>query len=304
MKKILSHGPGLMIGVPTLGRPVPLDWALAFKSMSPPINYNSSFYLVKGKEVADARNEIAAAALKASSKYLFFLGDDVVCPPHTLRQLIFRMENNPNLGIVGGVYCCKCDPSFPLVFRGNGNGSYWDWKIGEYFEVTGMGMDCTLIRTEIFNKISQPWFKTVDTDKYIDNENSAESWTEDLYFCNKVAEETDYKVFIDSAVICNHWDVYADRAYCLPPDSLPMRRLVTSKEKKFLVLGSVEVENKPDDVELVKFTDSDDCIADYRGSYDALPFDTGQFDRVIVHESIELNKLINSEIQRVTRKVA
>jgi hypothetical protein len=304
MNKILSHGPGLMIGIPTLGRPVPLDWALAFKSMNPPINYNSNFYLVKGKEVADARNEIAENAVKVGAKYLFFLGDDVVCPPHTLRQLIFRLENNANIGIVGGVYCCKCDPSFPLVFRGNGNGAYWDWKIGEFFEVSGLGMDCTLIRTEVFEKVSKPWFKTVDTDDYIDGKNSAEQWTEDLFFLNKVAKETEWKIFCDSAVICNHWDVYADRAYCLPPDSLPMRRLVTSKGKKFLLLGPVIVENKPDDVEVVKFSDNDEDPSDYRGSYNALPFDSGQFDRVIVHDSIELNESITHEVKRVTKVAA
>ena len=43
MKKLLTTGPGILIAIPTLGRPVNLDWALAFKALNPPINYNINF---------------------------------------------------------------------------------------------------------------------------------------------------------------------------------------------------------------------------------------------------------------------
>jgi hypothetical protein len=189
MKEVKHNiGPTLMIAIPTLGRPVPLQWALNFKSMNPPINYNCDFNIVLGKEIGYARNSLAKAALARGCKYLFFLGDDVVAPPHTLRQLIYRMENNPNIDVVGGVYCAKADPPAPLVFVGNGVGSYWDWKIGEFFECTGLGMDCTLIKTDILKKIPEPWFKTVDEDSFADGKPAAEAWTEDLYFCKKVAD--------------------------------------------------------------------------------------------------------------------
>ena len=52
-------GPTLMIAIPTLGRPVPLQWALNFKSMSPPINFNCDFNIVMGKEIGYARNALA-----------------------------------------------------------------------------------------------------------------------------------------------------------------------------------------------------------------------------------------------------
>ena len=46
MKQKLHSGPGLVVGLPTLGRPVTLDWALAFKSLNPPINFNSLFQIL------------------------------------------------------------------------------------------------------------------------------------------------------------------------------------------------------------------------------------------------------------------
>src|ERR1041384_7317 len=123
-------GPTLMIAIPTLGRPVPLQWALNFKSMNPPINYNCDFNIVFGKEIGEARQQLAEAAVQRGCKYIFFLGDDVVAPPHALRQLIYRMENHPEIDVIGGVYVAKADPAAPLVFKGNGAGSYWAWKVG------------------------------------------------------------------------------------------------------------------------------------------------------------------------------
>src|ERR1022692_843858 len=274
-----NSGPGIVIGIPTLGRPVNLEWAMALKSMNPPINFNCVFQILKGQPVDVARNAMAKYAVEAGAKYLFFLGDDVVCPGYTLRQLIFRMEQDPTLGVVGGVYCAKCDPPAPLVFRGNGVGSYWDWKIGEYFEVTGLGMDCTLIRTEILKEIPEPWFKTVEQDQFLDGINNAESWTEDLWFFNQLGQLGKWKVMCDSFVICDHFDIYTGTTYKLPADSLPMRRKVSLKEKKALLLGFTS----GDGLEEYDLTTAGPGEGfDYRVEYGSLPFDKEQFDKVLV----------------------
>jgi hypothetical protein len=301
MKKLNTKGPGLCIGIPTLGRPVSLDWALAFKSLHPPINFNVNFAIIRNQFVAEARNAVAEYALKNECKYLFFLGDDVIVPAHTLRTLIYRLENQLDAGVVGGVYCSKCDPPAPLVFRGNGIGSYWDWKIGEFFECTGLGMDCTIIRTDIFNTLTKPWFKTVDTDQYLDGEHKAESWTEDLFFLKKVLDETEYKIYCDASVICEHQDIYGNRIYRLPKDSLPMRQLGTSKDKRCLVLGPAialtdEITQTHDIVR-----GSNDDMADYRISLDSLPFEKEQFDWVLVTEPQSMLNGSLSEWQRVCR---
>ena len=280
MKKLNTTGPGLLIGIPTLGRPVRLEWAFAFKSLSPPINFNVNFQVIYGKEVAVARNAIAAQAISNDCKYLFFIGDDVVVPAHTLRQLIFRMEQDPDIGVVGGVYCSKTDPPAPLVFVGDGQGSYWDWKVGEFFPCTGLGMDCTLVRVSLLKEIKQDWFKTVDNDNFLDGINSAESWTEDLWFLKRVREETKWKIMCDGSVICDHWDVYGDRCYKLPADSLPMRQKAVYKDKKCLILGP-RIELVDDTYEVVHCGYDG---PDYRLSLDNLPFEKEEFDWVIISE--------------------
>lgn len=297
MKKLLQAGPGLMIGIPTLGRPVPLEWALAFKAMNPPINFNVSFSIVRGKEVADARNLIAQQAVDNDAKYLFFLGDDVEVPAHSLRQLIYRIQNNPKIGVVGGIYCSKCDPPAPLVFRENGRGSYWDWKVGEFFPVTGLGMDCTLIQVDILKEISKPWFKTVDTDGYLDGENKAEQWTEDLYFLNKVKLETDYEIYCDAGVICKHHDVYGGKYYGLPQDCLPMRQMAISSGSKKRLIINADTKREFDGIVDIYFGSED--WHDYRGTPDVLPFDSNYFDEVL---DLSATPQMTEEMTRVTKR--
>ncbi len=291
MKQKLTCGAGLLIGIPTLGRPISLEWALQYKGLNPPINYSVNVMVPWGKPVDQARNEICEEALLKGHKYVFFLSDDVIPPFATLKQLIFRAEQDENLGVVGGVYCSKCDPPAPLVFRGNGVGSYWDWKAGEFFQVTGLGMDCTLIKTDLLRKLPKPWFKTIDDDNFKDAINQAEQWTEDLYFCKKVLEETDYKIWCDSEVICKHIDVYNDKAYSLPSNSLPMRKFNGEKSKQAIDIGCGPVDRSDQfpEYDLVRVDIRDDFEAkpDYRCDVRQLPFEAKSFDLVFSSHVLE-----------------
>ena len=269
------------VGIPTLGRPIPLDWALSFKSLNPPINYNTVIRLIKGEEVAHARQAIAEFAIEKGCKYLFFLGDDVVVPNHTLRSLIYRLEQDTTIAVAGGVYCAKAEPCFPLVFRGLGNGSYWDWKIGEFFEVDALGMDCTLIRTSVLAEMPKPWFKTISDDKFLDGLNEAAEWTEDLYFFNKLKELGLGKVYCDGGIICEHWDIYENKPYGLPKDSLPMRQKLVVKDKRLLMVGP-PIEISDHNFDVTTFGDYE--AADYRGQISALPFGNEFFDWIIVSD--------------------
>jgi hypothetical protein len=278
---------GLLIGIPTLGRLQPLQWGLAFKSLNCPINYNANTMVIYGHPVDEARNVIAKEALRQNAKFLFFLGDDVVVPAHALKSLIYHMEQHPEIGVVGGVYCSKCIPSAPLVFRELGTGSYWDWKVGEFFEVAGLGMDCTLIRTELFTKVSEPWFKTIDSDKFLDAINHADTWTEDLYFLKKVAEETNYKIYCDGSVICDHYD--GNTPYKLPIDSIPMGRMPVAKTKRALDIGCGEINREEQFPEhtLVRVDAREECKPDYRCDIRSLPFGNEEFDLVFASHVLE-----------------
>lgn len=284
---------GLVWGIPHLEtRPPCMDWAFAFKSLNPPINYNVVFSSVRNQPVDRARNLIVAEALKQNAKYVFFHGDDVIVPPHTLRQLIFRMEQDADVAVVGGVYCSKCEPPSPLVFRGNGAGCYWDWKIGEYFEVTGLGMDCTLIRCEVFKDLSEPYFKTVDKDDFLDGVNNAEMWTEDLYFLHQILEfkkkeaARQWKIMCDASIICQHVDVHNGKYYSLPSYSLPTRRF-QNEGKKIVDLGCGPIRREFEEGIPVRVDLDERWEPDYRCDVRSLPFENGEFDIVFSSHVLE-----------------
>ena len=286
-----NPGAGITVCIPTLGRPVNIDWALSLKSLTPPINFNMIQQVLHGLPVAEARNKTIEAALERGHRYIFFLGDDVVVPPDTLKKLIYKMENNKNIGVIGGVYCSKSEPAAPLVFRGNGTGSYWDWRIGEFFEVTGLGMDCTIIRTEMcvdMMKKDPELFKTVDEDQFADGINNASMWTEDLYFLDRVTKETDYKIFCDGSIICDHWEYNQNKYFNLPADSYPLTGIKHEGDKlKAIDLGCGNTRRIIEGYNILRYDISDDGNPDYRGDVRSTPFANSEFDLIFSSHVLE-----------------
>jgi len=272
---------GVAMCVPLAGRPVPVEWAFAFKGIDPPINFNVLHMSTIRMKVDEARNYCAKWSVEQKTKYTFFLGDDVVPPPHVLRRFIYLMDNNPEIDLLSGVYFTKSEPSFPLVFRGNGSGCYWDWRVGELFKVSGCGMDCCCIRTEVFNKMKEPWFLTVKADTYAEDIAKIEVWTEDLYFCDRVEKELgEGRIWVDASIICDHWDVTQMKKYSMPWNCLPATREFAHGNKKILDLGAgnlkiVDPEGIPVRVDL-----REECDPDYRCDVRQLPFADESWDVV------------------------
>lgn len=308
MKPITASGPGLLICVPTLGRPVSLDWAFAWKGLNPPLNYRTEYLRINGKPIDEARNMAAQAAIDMGAKYLYFVGDDTINPSHALKQFIFRMENDPMVGVVGGVYVSKSNPPAPLVFRGNGNGSYWDWKIGEYFECTGLGMDATFIRVELLERLKlddplKPLFRTVDEDKFLDGLNSATQWTEDLYFLDRVKKETSFRIMCDASVLCDHVDtsVIPHKVYSVPNGSLPTRQMLVPKgAKKIIDIGCGHVVKEFPEGPCTRVDIDETCNPDYRADVANLPFDNEEFD--IAYSSHVLEHFAKGRVNELVRE--
>lgn len=272
--------PTLVIGVPYSGRPLPPKLQSSFHSCSPPMNYNTVMLDTWGWPIDMARNSFAEKAIELNSKYLFFWDEDVVLVPHALRELIFMMEHHPECGVIGGIYCLKSERPEPLVFNGVGNGPYWDWKVGEVFECTAIGMGCTLIRLDMLRELEKPWFKSVDDmSAYLDNVRFGEQWTEDLYFCKKVTDSKKWKIYANGQILLQHMDVRTGRTYELPPDSKPMRALEMPASKlKVVDLGCGEDKLKIPGGKVIGVDFRDLEGVDYRCDLHRLPFASGSFD--------------------------
>jgi len=206
--------------------PITPQWHRCRMNLAQPIGYNVAEAYVDGMEVDEARNYAVNRAIEGGYKYLFFLDYDVLVPPKTLRKLVYLAENNPDRYVFGGIYCVKRTPIEPIIWRREfGCGIAWDWKVGTIIDdVVGIGCGCMLIRLSLFEKLSQPWFKT--DEEYIDNGSGGEIMhksTEDLYFCRKMVEETKTFITVDASLLCGHIDNSTGFLYKLSEDTLPFK---------------------------------------------------------------------------------
>lgn len=291
------HRSTLVYAVPFSGRPLPPRLLFAFHGVQVPMNFNTVFLNTVGVPIDHARNSFVEKALEIGAKYLYFWDEDVDVPPQTLRELVYIMDHNPQAAVVGGIYCLKTDRPEPLVFKEVGCGPYWDWKVGEIFEVGAIGMGCTLIRLECFKDLQKPYFQTVDNmEAYLDNVNFGEQWTEDLYFCDKLVKTGKWKILAHGQILPPHINLETGRAYTLPLDSKPMRPLFTGR-KKIVDLGCGPNKFKTPEGPTIGVDARDLEGVDYRCDLRKLPFATGEMD--IVYSSHVLEHFGRNEIDEV-----
>jgi len=219
---------GIALCIPASGHPVPIGWAVNLQPLTlMPVNTNCTTFLVQGKHIDDARTELVERALGVDAEFIFFLDEDTQPPGNIIRRFFKRMQQQPFLDVLGGVYVSKSPDSYPLVFRSSGGGSFWNWRVGESFPVTWLGTGSCMVRADVFKSLPQPWFKTTReaTDGKITRS------TEDAYFCEKllqlrgyeglddsrVSSETAWPIWADSAMLCEHHDVHSGKVYIMDP---------------------------------------------------------------------------------------
>lgn len=210
----------IMVGLATLGM-VPIEFVLAFGRMQMPINGQVFQHIVKGFEVGVARNLCCEFIMKMAKKdrprWLFFIGDDMIAPPFGFVQLYEEAEKN-NWDCLTGLYYWKGEPPTPLVWRNDHIGRLIPgvhFGPGDVVDVDLTGVDFTLIRVSLLEKMESPWFKSGpsvrgdipgEVSKYIGlNNDSIIQHTEDVYFYGK-ARAMEAKIGVHTGVRVGHYD--------------------------------------------------------------------------------------------------
>lgn len=177
--------------------------------------HDVQFEYVRGYDVATARNNIAQLSLNRKVDYVLMVDNDVVLPEDALVNLLegnhpvvlgyyaHRMKDN----VYRGQTCvCKCENENGEVFIGY---PFEALYTGEELkalrdagqtkvEINGGGMGCALIRTDLFRRITYPWFAWVN---YNDKDKNVLS--EDLYFCEQLHCGA-VPIYTDTRVACAH----------------------------------------------------------------------------------------------------
>lgn len=175
-----------------LGRRCPeYDFQLAIKSKS---------------EQFRARNAIVKAGLQYGADYIWMLDDDhiidingsqVASSAYDLPiKLVKHLEDNEKIGVVGALYNQRGADCYPVIMQESDNDerpyflthaeiSHRMQKV----DITGGG--CVMIRSSVFDKIEEPWFKP------------EHEWGTDIQLCKQV-RAAGWEVWCDTSLEIGH----------------------------------------------------------------------------------------------------
>lgn len=173
------------------------------------------FESVRGYDVATARNHIAQKAIDLETDYVLMVDNDVTLPKDALKLLLedarqvclgyYAHRGSDNL-YHGRTCLCRLKDKdgkeyyhYPLESEYTAEEMRKMQEAGERkIEIHGGGMGCALIRTEVFRKLSYPWYDWVN---YGDANRGMLS--EDLYFC-ALCRTSGIPIYGDVRVGCGH----------------------------------------------------------------------------------------------------
>lgn len=284
-----SSGPLCLFVIPSYGS-APAAWITARQALQIPLGAATSDQWILGSElsIAEKRNAGVKAALAMGARYVMFIGDDTIPPPHAFMQLLQQIQRNPGTGIVTGMYFSRSNPPQPMVWRGYMDGAYYNWHYGEFFEVDWAGCDMMLVDTSIFAKIPEPWF----SQDYVfspEQKQPIALATEDIYFYEKVRAHG-YKAYCDASVQCIHQDRYTGQQFYLPPDwpQATVGSVIREHDDDYLVADLGAGWDSPyTHGKLVRFDLDESTSPDVRCDLHSLPEPDLKYDEVWSRHSLE-----------------
>lgn len=171
--------------------------------------HNVQFDFVRGYDCATARNKIVQLALDRNVDYVLMVDNDTILPKDALVNLLdspvdvclgYYVHRNPSNRYDGRLNICKLG-----WFNYPAESQYTAAEMKQLladqrtkFKIHGGGMGCALIKTDVFRRISYPYYDWVN---YPDDNRGMLS--EDLYFCEQCRVEQ-IPIYSDARVGCGH----------------------------------------------------------------------------------------------------
>lgn len=192
--KMASEPTGWPQGI-KLGWALPLSWPyinscthLSLMAMERP----DFIYLEapRGGDLAVKREAQIEQGLALGCTHFFILDADMVYPQKILKDLFNLLEKGADLA--SGLCWRGYPPWEPVVWDKKEQRTllpFKDFKLGEVIEAGATGAACLLVKSEVFKKVDQPWFKfeKKETEKE-DGTIEVHTKGEDNYFTRKATE--------------------------------------------------------------------------------------------------------------------
>lgn len=227
----------ILVATPTRGT-VRIEWSVAMRGLTVPANWShvsmvqamNTFIPVRFS-VADAQNLIIREMLARDFEWLLLVEDDTIPPVDLLVKLNQYMRDDP-VPVVSGLYYTKSNPSEPLIYRGRGNGSFVDFKMGERVWADGVATGCLLVHQALLRAMweESEQYETGGQSTRRVFESPVRSWvnpetgevntitgTSDLDWCSRVMKDGFFKksgwdkydgmefpFLVDTSIMCGH----------------------------------------------------------------------------------------------------
>lgn len=245
----------LVISTPTLGV-VRMEWVQGRFGQTIPTNFGfvdvhqfmSSFAPI-GYQITDAENLTAKVVAEGDFEWFLSWEDDNIPPLNALVKINEYMIRG-DVPIVSGLYFTKSVPPEPILYRGQGNGYYADWKLGNKVWVDGIPFGFTLIHSSIIKALwkESPEYIVNGTvtrrvfeapsESYIDPVTGGwmnQSGTSDLAWCKRLKtdnifekagwpkfQKKEFPLLVDTSIFVKHIDRNTGVQY---PEKLPTKFL-------------------------------------------------------------------------------
>ena len=241
----------LIIGTPTVGS-VRMEWVQGRFGQTIPTNFSlvdvhnfMSSYAPLAFQITDAENLTAKTVVEGNFEWFLSWEDDNI-PPLTALVKINEYMIKHDTPIVSGLYFTKSVPPEPILYRGNGQGYYPDWKLGEKVWVDGIPFGFTLIHGSIIKAL---WDESPEyvvngtvTRRVFDNPSESyvdpitggwmnQSGTSDLAWCKRIMKDNifvkagwpefqkkEFPFLVDTGIFVKHIDRQTGQQY---PIALP-----------------------------------------------------------------------------------
>lgn len=227
----------IVVAVPSRGN-CRIEWAQMLNTLEPPVGMSWMVRTLLHPACDEARNAAVIDARKSGAQWLLFLDDDTLLPNHSIRRMVYLMEQHPDWDLLSGVYVTKSDPPQPLIFTKDKGGPAWDWKFNTQFPIKACGMGACLIRMSAFDKVEEPWFRYVQRAQGMDHFEEGE----DVYFCRKLTEAGGV-LMADGGLLCGHINPNG-KVFSIPFDSRPIQSATKEEMENFTMLDASHTHEK------------------------------------------------------------
>lgn len=260
-----------MVGTATTGL-VRIEWVQARYNQLIPTNWSLAEImqwlnpLVPADYiVSDAQNLIVKSAIEQDAEWLFLLEQDNIIAPMTFFRLNEYMQKG-EIPVVSGLYFTKSNPPEPMIYRGEGNSFYADWKMGDKVWASGVPTGCLLIHMSILremwndspeyiigNQVTRKVFAEPSHIWFNPEKGRMESQTgtSDLAWCKRVMEgkyfekagwpklqEKEFPFLVDTNMYTPHidqsgvqWPIEIPRSYMPDPKKKNENEIIFSTKK-------------------------------------------------------------------------